>query len=123
MPQSGALLGKITEQHGFVPSPKNTLGLAARTRPRVDIKTFGLYALFDTLVKDEIPSLKAVFGEERVEALLTFAMGLSGTRLLRRALGARHPAFGQIPDRSAAVHGGEPGTGMFLDAGPGALGK
>jgi hypothetical protein len=70
MPKSGPLLGKITEQDGFIPSSKNTL----RQIPRVDIKTFGLYALFEQLLKDEIPSLMAVFGQERAEALLTFAM-------------------------------------------------
>jgi hypothetical protein len=74
IPQSGVLLGKITEQNGFVPSPKNTLRLTPPSRPPVDIKTFGLYALFNTLLKDEIPSLKEVFGPEKAEALLTFAM-------------------------------------------------
>jgi hypothetical protein len=74
IPKSGVLLGKITEQHGFVPSPKNTLRQTSLTPPHVDIKTFGLYALFDNLLKDEIPSLKAVFGQERAEALLIFAM-------------------------------------------------
>jgi hypothetical protein len=74
IPQSGVLLGKITEQNGFVPSPKNTLRQIPLALPHVDIKTFGLYALFDNLLKDEIPSLKAVFGPERAEALLAFAM-------------------------------------------------
>jgi hypothetical protein len=74
IPKSGPLLGKITEQNGFVPSPKNTLRQLPLARPHVDIKTFGLYALFDMLLKDEIPSLKTVFGQERAEALLTFAM-------------------------------------------------
>jgi hypothetical protein len=74
IPKTGALLGKITEQGGFVPSPKNTLRQLPLTRPPVDIKTFGLYALFDNLLADEIPSLKAVFGAERAQALLAFAM-------------------------------------------------
>jgi hypothetical protein len=74
IPKSGALLGKITEPNGFVPSPKNTLRQLPLARPRIDIKTFGLYALFDTLLADEIPSLTAAFGPERAQALLTFAM-------------------------------------------------
>jgi hypothetical protein len=73
-PKSGVLPGKITFQNGFVPSPKNTLRQTSLSLPRVDIKIFGLYALFDMLLTDEIPSLKAVFGQERAEALLTFAM-------------------------------------------------
>jgi hypothetical protein len=74
IPKSGVLLGKITEQNGFVPSPKNALRLSSRSLPRADIKIFGLYALFDMLLTDEIPSLKAVFGQKRAEALLAFAM-------------------------------------------------
>jgi hypothetical protein len=45
MPKSGVLLGKITEQDGFVPSSKNTLRQTPHAFPPVDIKTFGLYAL------------------------------------------------------------------------------
>jgi hypothetical protein len=71
IPKSGVLLGKITEQDGFVPSSKNAL---RHTLPTVDIKTFGLYALFENLLKDEIPSLQAVFGQEQAHALLIFAM-------------------------------------------------
>jgi hypothetical protein len=74
MPKSGVLPGKITEHDGFVPSPKNTPRQALLTLPQVDIKTFGLYALFENLLMDEIPSLKAVFNPERAHALLTFAM-------------------------------------------------
>jgi hypothetical protein len=44
------------------------------TIPKVDIKTFGLYLLFENLLKDETPSLKAVFRQEQAGALLTFAM-------------------------------------------------
>jgi hypothetical protein len=40
-----------------------------REVPRVDIKTFGVYALFENLLQDEIPSLTEVFGQERAEAL------------------------------------------------------
>jgi hypothetical protein len=48
-------LGTITEQDGFVPAPKNTLRQTSHTLPAVDIKTFGLYALFENLLSDEIP--------------------------------------------------------------------
>jgi hypothetical protein len=73
IPIAGALLGKITETGGFIPSEKNLLR-TEYTLPKVDIKTFGLYALFENLLKDEIPSLEAVFGREHAHALLTFAM-------------------------------------------------
>jgi hypothetical protein len=67
------LLGKITEAGGFIPSEKNILRTEYAT-PKVDIKTFGLYAPFETLLKEEIPSLIEVFGEERAHTLLAFAM-------------------------------------------------
>jgi hypothetical protein len=47
-------LGKITEQDGFVPSSKHTLRQIPKTLPRVDIKTFGLYAFFENLLRDEM---------------------------------------------------------------------
>jgi hypothetical protein len=34
------LLGKITEDDGFIPSAKNTLRMEAEAPPKVDIKTF-----------------------------------------------------------------------------------
>ncbi|MDR0662484.1 MAG: hypothetical protein LBF80_00165 [Spirochaetaceae bacterium] len=40
----------------------------------MDIKTYGVYALFEKLLEDEIPPLISVFGKERAEQLLTFAM-------------------------------------------------
>jgi transposase len=73
IPIAGALPGKITEADGFIPSEKNLLR-TEYTVPKVDIKTFGVYALFETLLKEEIPSLIEVFGEERAHALLAFAM-------------------------------------------------
>jgi hypothetical protein len=59
---------------GFIPSSKNTLGEENKKLPAVDIKTYGVFALFENLPGDEIFSLRAVFGKERAEQLLPFAM-------------------------------------------------
>jgi hypothetical protein len=72
IPISGVLLGKITED-GFIPSGKHIL----RTKQeviKVDIKTFGVYAIFETVLKEEIQSLREVFGSDIAEGLLFFAM-------------------------------------------------
>jgi len=68
------LLGKITEQDGFIPSSKDALRRKSEELPQVDIKTFGVYHLFSELMKEEIASLKEAFGEEQSERLLSFAM-------------------------------------------------
>jgi hypothetical protein len=68
------LLGKITEKDGFVPSSKDTLRRKSVELPNVDIKTFGVFNLFSQLMKDEIQSLKEVFGDEAAEKMLSFAM-------------------------------------------------
>ncbi|MDR3115929.1 MAG: hypothetical protein LBU25_10470, partial [Treponema sp.] len=39
LPKSGILLGKITEQDGFIPSSKNSLRQTPLRIPKVDIKT------------------------------------------------------------------------------------
>jgi hypothetical protein len=70
--KTGAILGKITEQ-GFTPSPKHQL-LKALHNPTVDIKTFGVFALFSFLLKDEILSLQHTLGKPLAEILLSFAM-------------------------------------------------
>jgi transposase len=72
--KTGHLLGKITEKEGFIPSSKNELRQRSEGLPQVDIKTFGLYYTFSTLMEDEILSLKSVFGGEEAERLLSFAM-------------------------------------------------
>lgn len=74
IPKTGVLLGKISEQYGFIPSPKNTLREQYQNPPQVDIKIFGVYALFENLLREETPSLKRVFGTQHAEALLSFAM-------------------------------------------------
>ena len=42
--------------------------------PKVDIKTFGVYHLFSEMMKEEISSLRATFGKDMEERLLSFAM-------------------------------------------------
>ena len=68
------LLGKITEDDGFIPSSKDTLRRKSDALPHVDIKTFGVFNLFSSLMEEEITSLKHVFGGEDAERLLSFAM-------------------------------------------------
>lgn len=68
------LLGKITEENGFIASDKDTIRQKASTIPNVDIKTFGVYNLFSTLISEEIASFKAFFGETVGQTILSFAM-------------------------------------------------
>jgi len=68
------LLGKITEQEGFIPSSKNQLREEATSVPKIDIKIFGIYALFSTFLADEIKSLTALFTPALAEPLLAFAL-------------------------------------------------
>jgi hypothetical protein len=74
MRKTGKLLGKITGKDGFVPSPKNTLRNEVENLRNIDTKTYGIFALFKTLLAEEIPSLFDVFGADVAEFLLTFAM-------------------------------------------------
>jgi transposase len=68
------LLGKITQNEGFVPSSKNKLREECERPPKIDIKTYGIYALFETLLTEEIASLQTVFGKDNADKLLSFAM-------------------------------------------------
>jgi len=68
------LLGKITEEDGFIPSSKDALRRKSEELPQVDIKTFGVFHLFSDLMKEEITSLKDTFGNEAAERLLSFSM-------------------------------------------------
>jgi hypothetical protein len=68
------LLGKITQKEGFVPSAKNKLREECERPPKVDIKTYGIYALFETLLAEEIISLQTIFGKDNADKLLSFAM-------------------------------------------------
>lgn len=71
---TGALLGKITEHGGFTPSVKNGLRARLAESNPVDIKNFGLFRLFSTLVEDEFEALKKVFAPDVCELLFSFAM-------------------------------------------------
>jgi hypothetical protein len=72
--KTGRLLGKITEQDGFIPSSKDELRRRSEELPQVDIKTFGVYHLFSDLIKEEIRSLIESFGHDPAERLLSFSM-------------------------------------------------
>ena len=69
---SGVLLGKITEQ-GFEPSDKDKIR-KKQLENSVDIKNFGLYYLFSSLMEEELKSLEAFFSRQVVEVLFSFAM-------------------------------------------------
>ena len=68
------LLGKITEEGGFIPSSKDALRQKSEEVPQVDIKTFGVFNLFSDLLKEEIPSMPETFGSEEAERMLVFSM-------------------------------------------------
>lgn len=68
------LLGKITEKEGFIPSQKDKLRRQCEELPTVDIKNYGMYAMFSSLMEKEIISIKEVFGDKTGGALLSFSM-------------------------------------------------
>lgn len=70
---TGVLLGKVAEKEGFVPSDKNKMRADLKTTS-VDIKNYGLYRLFFTLVKEEFDGLKDFFPEDICELLFSFSM-------------------------------------------------
>ncbi|TAD85860.1 MAG: hypothetical protein EAY75_10150 [Bacteroidetes bacterium] len=70
---TGVLLGKITQQDGFIASDKNQIRTKLDTN-RVDIKNYGLYQMFSTLVEEELAALKKVFPQDVCELLFSFAM-------------------------------------------------
>lgn len=71
---TGVLLGKITEKEGFVASDKNKLRTEKIKNNAIDIKNFGLYHLFSTLMSEEMASLQEFFSKEACEVLFAFAM-------------------------------------------------
>jgi len=68
------LLGKITEKEGFVPSDKNALREKAEKIPIVDIKMYGVYKLFTSLIGNELSGLQSLFDEEISQRLLIIAL-------------------------------------------------
>ena len=71
---TGVLLGKITKNEGFMPSDKNKLRTEKIKSDHIDIKNFGLYHLFSTLMKEEMASFQMYFSKETCETLFAFAM-------------------------------------------------
>lgn len=70
---TGVLLGKITKEEGFVPSDKNKIRQKLNAHP-IDIKNFGLYFLFFSLVGEEFEKLRNFFSKDECELLFAFAM-------------------------------------------------
>jgi len=68
------LLGKIAEQDGFIPSPKKVIRDSVKNPVVVDIKTYGVYNLFSSLLAEDCASLLALFPDEISQTLLTVAM-------------------------------------------------
>lgn len=68
------LLGKITEKDGFIPSNKNLLREKVQTIPKVDIKMYGIFKLFTSLLESELAGLQLLFNEEITHKLLTISM-------------------------------------------------
>ncbi len=71
---TGVLLGKITENEGFVSSDKNKLRTEKIKSNQIDIKNLGLYHLFTSLMKEEMISLEQFFPKENCQVLFAFAM-------------------------------------------------
>jgi len=84
------LLGKITEEEGFIPSEKDELRKRNEQLPVIDIKTFGLYFLFSTLMEKEILTLKNTFDDYLAGALLSFSMMRWGYRSPIKRAGNYH---------------------------------
>lgn len=68
------LLGKITEDKGFVPSEKYLLREKIGHIPQVDIKTYGVYKLFTSLLANDLKSLLSLFDSDTSQTLLIIAM-------------------------------------------------
>lgn len=68
------LLGKITQDKGFIPSDKYLLKEKAFQVSPVDIKTFGVYNLFTSLLSEDLESIKTLFSPEVSQTLLSIAM-------------------------------------------------
>jgi len=88
--KTGRMLGKITEDKGFQPSEKDEFRMYYEHIPIVDIKTYGLYFLFSTLMEREIATIKAAFGEETAGALLSFSMMRLGYQTPIKRAGSYH---------------------------------
>jgi len=70
---TGVLLGKITEKEGFVPSDKDRLRKKMTTN-HIDIKNYGLFFLFSSLIEEEMKQMEIFFSKDTCEQLFAFAM-------------------------------------------------
>jgi Transposase DDE domain len=71
---TGTLLGRLSEIEGFVKSPKLILSEAGQMA-NVDIKAFGVFGLFKSLLgKDEIEGILSIFDKKVSETLLCVAL-------------------------------------------------
>lgn len=68
------LLGKITQDKGFIHSDKYLLREKVFNVSPVDIKTFGVYHLFSSLLSEDVAGLKTLFDPEVSQTLLIVAM-------------------------------------------------
>lgn len=71
---SGRLLGRLSETEGFVPSVKQSAAADSINLRKVDIKTFGVFGLFRSLLGDEIKGILSLFKQEVSEVLLIVAL-------------------------------------------------
>lgn len=68
------LMGKITQEDGFIASEKDLMRQNASELPKVDIKNFGVYNLYSNLLSEEIDTLRSIFKDDVAERLLSFSM-------------------------------------------------
>jgi hypothetical protein len=68
------LLGKITPDQGFIPSEKQSLKEQSLLIPRVDIKTYGVYNLFTSLIGEDLKSLQILFEDGISQILLSVSI-------------------------------------------------
>lgn len=72
---TGVLLGSLSETDGFMISIKRSEVYSTENMSKVDIKTFGVYGLFNSLLgKEEVNSILSLFQKEVSETLLAVAM-------------------------------------------------
>jgi len=70
---TGILLGKITEQDGFIVSDKHQIR-SMMVDAQIDIRNYGVYQLFSNLLEDEMTALRLLFPTRDCELLFCFAM-------------------------------------------------
>lgn len=68
------LLGKITQENGFSPSAKLLIKEKVGIIPKVDIKIYGVYKLFSSLLGGDLESLSKVLDPQTAQILSSIAM-------------------------------------------------